>query len=588
MRFVVLAPHRPELAHELPAPGPATLGWRLVPSPGSVKIWTRGGGDAPDRLAGHALRDGYLIGITARPAQSHADAAATWGAYLSIRADAGSGTITLLRDCTGRIPAYWARARDLDIVCSHVEDLAAYRTQGWEIDWAYLTHLLLDESMPAERTGFGGVQEILPGQEITFSRGEATQRMAWRPTDFVSERFSTGAQARGALRHAAGASIDLWTSRYSSLALDLSGGLDSSTMVGLLSRARQAPAIVCLNAVVGHPESDEREFARAAAQLHGARLIEISLEHEIADYENTSSEHLLARPSTRLLQIGLGRSALVLARTANAQGYVTGRGGDHLFLDQVPAASATDYLRETGNLGGWLRCAYFASRLTGEPLHKALGDAFARPSPTQKLARQMAGANHLVRPEASEGSDALAFVHPWLVQAAELAHPAKFMQISQLIELQRHYDRIGRAAEIDEIHPFISQPMFEAAMRTPAYLFAPSTVRRQLQREAFADLLPETVLARQTKSGTTSHFVRTMEANLPYLRGVLLDGEMSRRGIVDRAKLEAQLTIPALRSSTSLMELVRCVIVQLWLLEAQTFVSRLADPARHPPRVTPP
>jgi asparagine synthase (glutamine-hydrolysing) len=552
-------------------------------------IW--GCSDAHDRLAGHTLCDGRLFGVTARPARTYAEVAATWGAFLSVRAEPGTGSVSVLRDCSGRIPAYWARAEALDIVCSHIEDLAAYRNGGWDIDWAYLTHMLLDETMPAERTGFAGVQEILPGQEITFSRGEASSRMAWRPIDHLSSRSPSYLKAAHALRRAAEMSVELWTSRYSSLTLDLSGGLDSSAIAGLLSQARRPPDLLCLNAVVGHPESDEREFARASAQLHGAPLVEISLEHEIADYEHTRSEHLLPRPSTRLLRIGLGRSALNLARAADAQGYVTGRGGDHLFFDQVPAASATDYIRETGNLLGWLRCAYFASRLTGEPVAKVLGRAFDRPSAPEKLARQMAGSNSLVTDEASETSDAMAFAHPWLVQAVERAHPAKFLQISQIIELQRHYDRIGRAAEIDEIHPFISQPMFEAALRTPAFLFAPSTVRRQLQRDVFADLLPATVLARQTKSGTTSHFVRTMEANLSYLRGVLLDGEMSRRGIVDRAKLEARLTMPALRTSTSLMELVRCVIVELWLIEAQAFVARVtepASPALPPSRAIPP
>lgn len=585
MRFVILVPHLPGSSQSIPAPGPPALGWRVLPSPGAVTIWARSGAD--DRLAGHALCDGRLLGVTARPARTYADVAATWGAFVSVRAEPEAGSVTVLRDCSGRIPAYWARAQALDIVCSHIEDLAAYRTEGWDIDWAYLTHMLLDESMPAERTGFAGVQEILPGQEITFSQGEVSRRMVWRPTDVLTGRSPSYPEAAHALRRAAEMSVDLWTSRYSSLALDLSGGLDSSAMVGLLSQARRRPELVCLNAVVGHPESDEREFARASAHLHGARLIEISLEHEIADYERTRSEHLLPRPSTRLLRIGLGRSALKLARAADAQAYVTGRGGDQLFFDQVPAASATDYLRETGNLLGWLRCAYFASRLTGEPLPKVLSRAFDRPSAAQRLSRQMNGSNSLVSLQASEASDAMAFVHPWLVQAADQAHPAKLLQISQIIELQRHYDRIGRAADIDEIHPFISQPMFEASLRTPAYLFAPTTVRRQLQRDVFADLLPATVVTRQTKSGTTSHFVRTMEANLPYLRGVLLDGEMSRRGVLDRAKLEARLTLPALRSSTSLMELVRCVIVQLWLDEAQTFVERVTGPISPAQRPSP-
>lgn len=570
MQFVILIRRNDQQPSAEPARASPGADWKLIHSAPGVAVWIRA--QDGDPLAGRALGDGYLLGATAKSARLYADAVHDWGAYVALRADAASGAVSVLRDCSGRIPAYWARGPSFDVISSRLEPLADH-VENWEIDWDYLAHLLFDESQPGMRTGFARVREILPGEEITFQAGNATQRLVWTPATFYGDPIADERQARRIFREAAEAAVEFWGSRYRSVALDLSGGLDSSIMLGLLRQARPSPEVVCINAVVGHAESDERGFARDAATLHDAKLVELSLDQEVADYERSRVSHLLARPSTRLLQIGLGQSALAVARASGASAYVTGRGGDHLFFDHVPPSSATDYLRQTHDPLGWLRRAYCVSRSSGAPLREVLSHAFHNDTSAGRLLRYAKGGDALATPAAAEQSDASAFTPPWLLEAATAAHPAKFDQVRRLIELQRHYDRVGRATEIEEIHPFISQPMFEAAMRTPSYLFAPSTIPRQLQRETFADLLPTSVMNRRSKGATTSHFVRTMEANLPYLRRILLDGELSARGLLDRPRLEARLTLPALRSSNALMDLLRCVIVQLWLEEARAFTE---------------
>lgn len=574
MRFVALI-RRADQAHlarpENAAPGPD---WKLAHLAPGLAVWLEAG--AKDPLGGRSLTDGYLVGATYGSASLYEQAAKDWGAYLAIGADGGS--VRVLRDCSGRIPAYWARGPSFDVISSHLEPLANY-VEDWNIDWPYLAQLLIDESRPGARTGFAQVQEILPGEELVFRAGQVSRRMAWTPSTFYGAPLRHAAEAARLFRAAAEASVEFWASRYQNLALDLSGGLDSTIMLGLLRRSPSNPKLICINARVAHAESDEQAFARDAAALHQAELVETALDDHLADYERSSPGPMLARPSTRLLQIGLGRNGLALARAAGAKAYVTGRGGDHLFFDHVPPTSATDYLRQTHDVPGWICQAYRASRLSGAPLREVLGHAFSAETPAQRLAPPDRPDDSLSTPEADARSAHDVFTPPWLLEAADLAPPAKFVQVGRLVELQRHYDRVGRAAEIEEIHPFIAQPMFEAAMRTPSYLFASSGVPRQLQRQTFADLLPASVLNRRSKGATTSHLVRTLEANLPYLRGVMLDGDLTERGLVDRGRLDARLTSPALRSSNRLMDLLRCVIVHLWLEEATRF-TREARRAR--------
>lgn len=542
-------------------------GWRLLFASQRCAVWIAVSGAAT--LSGAPLPGGCVVGMTWKPPRHAAELTSAEGAFVGVHEDERDGAITVYRDPSGRIAAYRAETDSAFLVGSHAEDLLACGCRGMVFDWDYLTFYVLNSFVPERRTGIEGVKEILPGETVRYACGTAVTSLAWEPSQHYGRPFRHPGQAREAFRVAAETAAHAWAGGYSRVTLDLSGGLDSSIMLGLLASAPARPEIICINFSTEHAESDERAFARQSAARHGARLIERDLEHVLPNYRTAAPMPLQPRPTVAALRIGFDAAAMEVTRELGAGAYFTGRGGDHLFFHSVPSEAAVDDLWVRKNALTWLRSAYVAARLTGKPLMSVLGQAFAQPNARERRRNIVSGQNEFLVRDAVEALPLDDLTHPWLMLAARRAPPAKLIQVRNIIELQNHYNRVGRAELADEAHPFISQPCLEAAMRTPTYFFADPQTKRRLQRETFKDLLPEAVYRRRTKGGTTSHVVRTLSRNIPYIRELLLEGELVARGVLDRGLLSAKLSPTSLLDGRHVASLVECLTVQMWLEQAR-------------------
>lgn len=579
LRYVIQIPRSGAFEAGPEAPPNADDRWDLSLDDRRARVWTR------DALSGAdfaRLADGLLLGRTSRTATTAAEVARDWGAYVCLSVSP-RGEVSVWRDPSGKVPAWRARSAAFDLICSHIEDLAEFGCLDMEIDWPYLTFLLANEAVPARRTGIVGISELLPGEAVRSSpAAPASTHLMWDPSAFYGEPILTSAEAQTAFRRAAEGAVNFWVRRHNALTLDLSGGLDSSIILGLLASSPLGPSVTAVNCYVGRGEIDERAFARDAAALHGTRLVEVDLQDQVADYRTPTGWSLQARPTSRLLRLGFGGGSLDVARDVGASAYATGRGGDHIFFHSASIATARDCLQLTHNLGAWLRAAFAASRRTGTPVRTVLADVFSRDSAAERLDRAMCRDNEFLAPDAKASIRALDFVHPWILTAADKAPPAKFIQVTNLVELQRHYDRVERAEVLEEVQPFISQPCIEFGLRTATHVLADAE-RRQLQRDTFRDLLPPSVYRRRTKGATTNRTLRTLIANLPYLREQLLEGELRRQGVLDLEALDRRLTSTSLQGKGSHVDLKHCVFVEMWLASATGFVER-ARAGRDAPR----
>jgi asparagine synthase (glutamine-hydrolysing) len=213
------------------------------------------------------------------------------------------------------------------------------------------------------------------------------------------------------------------------------------------------------------------------------------------------------------------------------------------------------------------------ARLTGLPLVKVLGQSLGMLRRTRRRDFATPEANPLLAAGLAADGAALNLHHPWIEEALDHAPPGKLLQVCHLVELQRHHDRTGRGEALDEVHPFISQPMIETSLATGAHLFAPGGVRRGLQRRVFRDLIPASVYARRGKSATTSRIIRALRQNSTFVRETLLEGGLAKRGILSRAAVEARLETDATDTMTAVFDITTPLIVELWVQDATTFLA---------------
>lgn len=490
--------------------------------------------------------------------------ATTWGAYVSIAADVDRKTVRIARDPTGRIECWRLALPDADVIFSHFSDVQRLHP-AMSLNWDYLIYHLNANWTRGDETGLLGVTEILPGEEITYDQSGSQKRTHWRPHEIAADQHASAAAARSAIRQAAEVSIREWASRYDSIALDLSGGLDSSIVLGLLRSCAHHPQVIGVNYITPHAEGDERRYARDAAEMHAVELVECELSASTIGPAPSFAARLL-RPAIRSMPLGYDQAASSIAKRYSIDAFFSGTGGDHIFYDPLRLSAISDYRRDHGFSPGFVTAAHQLAQASKETIWNAFGTAAADwirgPRTLRELLQRE---NPFLSAEVREGADYERFAHPWAREGHKSVPPAKLHQILNISELQRHYWRYGRADVAEEVHPLFSQPLMEACLRTPAYWFAPGGVQRGLARQLFADLLPERIRTRRSKGANTSHWVQVMDQHLPRTRELLLDGVLSSRGMLDRRKLEAALTPLGLAANKAFGPIINCLTTEMWI-----------------------
>src|SRR5260221_11693945 len=132
------------------------------------------------------------------------------------------------------------------------------------------------------------------------------------------------------------------------------------------------------------------------------------------------------------------------------------------------------------------------------------------------------------------------FVHPHLPGAR--LPPGKHIQTASLMYPLGYYDPFEQARAPELVNPLLSQPLVELCLGLPTYLLTQGGYGRALARRAFAAALPARIATRRSKGGMEEHLKEVLNSNLDFARSVLIDGELVRRGLLDRAAVEEVLS----------------------------------------------
>jgi asparagine synthase (glutamine-hydrolysing) len=105
-----------------------------------------------------------------------------------------------------------------------------------------------------------------------------------------------------------------------------------------------------------------------------------------------------------------------------------------------------------------------------------------------------------------------------------------------------YYGSFQWSGDLERILPLISQPLVELCLRIPTYHLIHGGSDRALARRAFEADLPRQIVRRYAKGRADQNIRNILDANLPFVREILLDGILVRRGLLDRANLELYLS----------------------------------------------
>ena len=452
--------------------------------------------------------------------------------------DAKRQQLLLARDRLGKKPLAYRHEPGRLLFGSELKALLQVPDVPREIDPLALDEYLTYQYVPHPRTIFRGIAKLPPGHCAVWRDGRLEVRPYWQP-DFNAEEEQPAADYARQLRELLTSSVEMRLQSEVPLGAFLSGGIDSTIIVGLMSQLLREP-VRTFSIGFPIPEFDETHYARAAAERFGTIHEEFQVRPDAMEilprlvwhYDEPFADSS-AVPTWYVSQ--LTRQYVTVA--------LTGDGGDELFagypryravwlaegLDRLPGI-----VRRLCAGGYWQRLPSGTRQKSFSRRWKRFVEMLNRP-PAERYLEWIAIFGEARR--VALYSDALAAALPdaeparFLTAAMERGNrrdAVTAVSLADLVtylpgDLMTKVDIASMAHGLECRQPFLDYRVVELAARMPGRWKFRHGRGKRILRQAFGDLLPTTI-QRRPKMGfgvPLDHWFRHELKD--YVRQVLLD-----------------------------------------------------------------
>lgn len=432
-----------------------------------------------------------------------------------------------------------------------------------ELDDVFIASFL-SRRPAAGRTPYRGIRSVPPGHAVRIAEGRETVERFWdlpvaRETRLADDR-AYEEQLLELFRQAVKARVR----GHDVVCAELSGGLDSSSVVGMAARVHPRLTTVSYT----HPGAADEKFIATVEAEFGlpAEHLDVGESSYASASEPGGAAPLWWAPRFRELAERLASLGAGAVLTGQLGDLVMGNSFDD--SDQIAGLLRRFEFRRAG------REAYRWSRALRMPVYPILWRALRMSvsSWTPESTADLSPTTGLTRFEGTSLTDRLSRV---LVESAADPHeydwrPAppdrrrRFRAMARMLATRR-LQTPEPLHRFSFTHPFAHRPLVEFMLTIPpAQLCRPGEPRR-LMRRAFQGLLPEAVLRRRLKASFGDVFdraLRPMAAELQQKPGRLLTVE---RGYVDRASLLDRLERYAQGLDCNSGQLHAIILLEFWL-----------------------
>jgi asparagine synthase (glutamine-hydrolysing) len=464
-----------------------------------------------------------------------------WGRYVAVLREGANQKVRVVRDPSGGLPCYILLHERVHIVFSEIEVCLRLGLMKFSINWNFIASMLPYSALQIRETGLKEVSELQPGERASFSGTDVEYALLWKPADLARRgRIVDPAQAVAAVRESVKESVHAWASLHRSLTHNLSGGLDSSIVLGCLKSAPNEPQVTCIHYYAPAGNEDERNYARLVAKHMDAELIECELDGADAPLERLMEIRLAPKPWFYIYDLVHSPIEARIGADKAATGAFSGAGGDGLFVQARADLAVVDYLRHFGFRPGVLGVALDAARINRASVWRMLYEGVLRhwKRPSRNVLAEFGGRRSVIPPEVYERARNNQSLFPPWIRDAEVLTPGLMWQIVCLSIPPQFYESFGGATAVERTPVLLSQPVMEACLRIPTYVWITGGRDRSIARRAFTDVLPQQIVRRTQKGLVDRYNRRMLDRNATFLRETLLDGLLVKAGLLDREKLE--------------------------------------------------
>ena len=486
---------------------------------------------------------------------------ACWGSYVAFIATSGQDSVHVLRSPFGNLGCYWVRSPFGVLVGSDIELLRRFGGYDVKVHWPAVVRHLVASDLHGQQTCLEGLNELSGGERLTDKAGRHTLDSAWCIWDFVARdvRMRDLDEAAVCVRDAVQTSVAAHAGAHSKILLRLSGGLDSSILAASLAKS-EIPR-VAVTMVTRDRGGDERMHARSVARHTNIALTEVVRSTDMVDLTRSEAS-TLPRPTARAFAQASLHVARTLARQYGATAIFDGGGGDNMFAALQSPAPVADCLYRNAGWGHFWRTArsigIAADTGTAHVARRAIWRAATR-GPAYRWPTDL----RLLSPKACAMARG-ATDHPWLappegILPGSAAHVALLAAGSSVVQ-----SRDSQAA-IPVCSPLIAQPVAEACLRVPSWMWTQDGRNRAVARNAFRDALPAGICDRRDKGLPDSFLMELIDVNHRQIAGLLLNGVLAAEGLIDKAALADTLRPARLVKGGGYIRVMQLVDTEAWV-----------------------
>ncbi|WP_339741807.1 asparagine synthase (glutamine-hydrolyzing) [uncultured Rubinisphaera sp.] len=428
--------------------------------------------------------------------------------------DRQSERMWLYRDRLGVKPLYLTVRKETGRIWFASEIKALFEA-GIEARPNYdaLAQFLALNYVPQPHTAFLGIEHLPPASMAEITAEGINIRPYWDLLDIVPDRGMTEEDAREELLALLYDATRIRMRSDAQFGAFLSGGLDSSSVVGMMSRLQEQP-VRTYSIGFADPRFDESHFAEKASALFGTSHTNQIMLPDATSMWNKFIWHT-DQPHGDISFIPMAQVAKLAAKDVKM--VLTGDGGDELFAgydkylaffgdgdtSQLKSGWDKDFVRQSGLL------------LDDEPdqlLRGSLREAFHDRDPYRELSNQIALATH------QDPINRVLFAETkTLLPGNNLVKP----------------DRMAMAHSLEVRSPFLDYRMAEFAFRVPGDFKLRNGVTKAIYKDAVEPMLGHELTHRKKQMFTVPVGEWFRESLAPFCQELLFSGRFEDRGIID-------------------------------------------------------
>ncbi|MDO9518777.1 MAG: asparagine synthase (glutamine-hydrolyzing) [Pseudohongiella sp.] len=454
--------------------------------------------------------------------------------------------LLLARDRLGIKPLYYAEANGRLLFASEMKALLQLPDIKKELNWESVNYLFSFLSTPGDESILKGVHKLQPGHYLRVCQGKPVENIQYWDVQFTPDTIRSEQDTVGILREKLQEAVRYCMVSDVPVGAFLSGGLDSSSVVAMMSREQRAPVKTFS---IGFPEPayDETAYARQVASVMGSEHHELMLDADVAGQMQKLAWFLdepfgdsSAIPTYMVSQLASGHVKVILS----------GDGGDEIFAgydkymverkersrDAIPQplrkmiGAFAEHLPEGTKGRNYLRHLALSGK------HRYL-DASSLFGVSQKSSLFTADFSRQIR-----ATDSWCRASELLANSGD-SHWLSSLQYHDLktylpLDILTKVDRMSMANSIEVRVPLLDHKLVEFAATIPADMKIKQGRTKHIFKEAMRGILPDELIDRR-KQGFAVPLGHWFRGQLnSFVRELLLSERSLSRGIFNASYIE--------------------------------------------------